>query len=48
MGETKSWYVYMVKCSDGTIYTGISNDVEDRLKNIILVKEGNILLPDDQ
>jgi len=44
----KPWFVYMVKCSDGTIYTGISNDVEDRLKNIILVKEGNILLPDDQ
>ena len=28
----KPWFVYMVKCSDGTIYTGISNDVEDRLK----------------
>jgi len=22
----------MVKCNDGSIYTGISNDVEDRLK----------------
>lgn len=32
MGETKPWFVYMVKCKDGSIYTGISNNVEDRLK----------------
>ncbi len=32
MGPTnKSWYVYMVRCSDGTIYTGITNDIEARI-----------------
>ena len=30
--KKSSWYVYMVKCKDGSIYTGISNDVEDRVK----------------
>jgi putative endonuclease len=29
--EIKSWYVYMVQCSDGTIYTGITNDIEARI-----------------
>ncbi len=27
----KPWYLYLVRCSDGTLYTGISNDVERRL-----------------
>jgi len=25
------WYVYLVRCSDGTLYTGITNDVERRV-----------------
>ena len=25
------WYVYIVECSDGTLYTGISTDVEKRV-----------------
>ncbi len=25
------WYVYIVECSDGTLYTGISTDVERRI-----------------
>jgi putative endonuclease len=29
--ETQSWYVYMVECSDGTIYTGITNDLDARI-----------------
>lgn len=30
--ESKNkWEVYMVECSDGTIYTGISNDVPKRV-----------------
>jgi putative endonuclease len=29
--ENNSWYVYMVQCSDGTIYTGITNDVIARV-----------------
>jgi len=28
----KPWYVYILKCSDGTLYTGITNDLEARLK----------------
>jgi len=27
----KQWCVYMVECADGTIYTGISNDVNRRV-----------------
>ena len=26
------WYVYLVECSDKTIYTGITTDVERRIK----------------
>lgn len=29
----KQWCVYIVKCSDGTLYTGISNDVEGRIRD---------------
>ena len=27
----KTWYLYLVRCGDGTLYTGISNDVARRL-----------------
>ncbi len=27
----KPWYLYLVRCGDGTLYTGISNDVDRRL-----------------
>jgi len=27
----KDWYVYMVRCSDGSLYTGIAKDVEKRV-----------------
>lgn len=26
------WYVYMVCCSDGTLYTGMTNDLDKRLE----------------
>lgn len=26
------WYVYMVRCRSGALYTGITTDVEDRIK----------------
>lgn len=26
------WYVYIVRCSDGSYYTGITNNVEERVK----------------
>ena len=25
------WYLYILRCGDGTLYTGISNDVDKRL-----------------
>ncbi|MFL5728505.1 MAG: GIY-YIG nuclease family protein [Cytophagaceae bacterium] len=30
--EGKTWFVYMVQCCDGTIYTGITNDLQARIK----------------
>ena len=29
--ETK-WYLYILRCGDGTLYTGIATDVERRLE----------------
>ena len=26
------WYVYIVECSDGTYYTGITNDLDNRIR----------------
>jgi putative endonuclease len=28
----KTWSMYILKCGDGTLYTGISNDIEHRIK----------------
>lgn len=28
----KHWYVYILKCGDGTLYTGITDDVSARLQ----------------
>ena len=28
----KNWQVYILRCGDGTLYTGITNDLEQRLK----------------
>jgi putative endonuclease len=30
--ENDNWHVYMVRCSDGTLYTGITNDLEKRVE----------------
>lgn len=27
----KSWLIYLLECKDGTLYTGITNDLEKRL-----------------
>ena len=27
-----TWYIYMVRCQDFSLYTGISTDVENRVK----------------
>lgn len=29
--DGRSWHVYMVRCSDGTLYTGITRDLEKRI-----------------
>ena len=31
MGQ-KFWFVYILRCADGSLYTGISNDVKARLR----------------
>ncbi|MDO8583736.1 MAG: GIY-YIG nuclease family protein [bacterium] len=28
----KPWFVYIVRCSDDSLYTGISNDIKARVK----------------
>lgn len=30
--EAKSWCVYILSCADGTLYTGATNDLENRLE----------------
>jgi len=32
MAEQKSWCVYILECKDGSYYTGVTNDVEKRMK----------------
>jgi putative endonuclease len=27
----KKWYLYLLECSDGTFYTGITNSLDDRI-----------------
>ena len=29
--EEKSWYVYILECKDGSLYTGITNDLDKRM-----------------
>ncbi|WP_420555024.1 GIY-YIG nuclease family protein [Neptuniibacter marinus] len=30
--DLSSWYVYIVKCVDGTLYTGVTTDIQRRLR----------------
>lgn len=30
--QEKAWFVYIVECADGTLYTGVSNDLERRIQ----------------
>lgn len=30
MAEGKEWFVYILECSDGSLYTGIATDVQRR------------------
>jgi putative endonuclease len=31
-GDAQRWFVYMLECCDGTIYTGVTTDVTRRLQ----------------
>lgn len=31
MTEEKSNFIYMIQCADGTLYTGYTNDLENRM-----------------
>lgn len=30
--DKKQWEIYLLECSDGSLYTGVSNDVARRIK----------------
>jgi putative endonuclease len=30
--ETQKWFVYMLRCKDGSYYVGVATDVADRIK----------------
>ena len=32
MADGSAWYVYIIRCADGTLYTGIARDIAERLK----------------
>jgi putative endonuclease len=32
MGPDRDWSVYIIRCDDGTLYTGVSTDVERRFR----------------
>ncbi len=40
MGMIKYYYVYMLKCNDGSLYTGIASNLEKRL-NVHTVGKGS-------
>ncbi|MBN1574816.1 MAG: GIY-YIG nuclease family protein [Deltaproteobacteria bacterium] len=31
-GKSKKWFVYILRCSDDTLYCGVTTDVERRVK----------------
>ena len=35
-----NWYVYIIECSDGTLYTGVSTDVARRFRQHAETKQG--------
>jgi len=32
MKEQKTWHVYILECRDGSFYTGVTNDLDKRMK----------------
>jgi putative endonuclease len=37
----KKWYIYILECSDGRLYTGMTNDVERRFQEHVSGKGGH-------
>lgn len=33
MPDTSPWHLYIIRCRDGTLYTGFTNNLEQRLKD---------------
>lgn len=40
MSTEKAWFVYIVRCADDTLYTGITTDIERRMKEHNSEKQG--------
>ena len=40
MSKQKRWFVYIVECNDGTLYTGVTTDVDRRLHEHNFSKKG--------
>lgn len=38
--KLKKWFLYVVECSDGTLYTGITTDIDRRLHEHNCSKKG--------
>lgn len=32
MSSAECWYVYMLRCADGSLYTGVTTDIQRRLE----------------
>ncbi|MBU0974882.1 GIY-YIG nuclease family protein [Patescibacteria group bacterium] len=32
INSNEFWFVYILKCGDGSLYTGLTNDLEERVK----------------
>ncbi len=44
-GKKKDWNVYIVRCADKSLYTGISNDVKARVKKHNSGKGAKYIIP---
>jgi len=31
-GKDKEWFLYILRCKDGSFYTGVTNDLDKRVK----------------
>ncbi len=39
--NSRTWFVYMIRCSDGSLYTGVTTDVARRFKEHQESKKGS-------